>query len=314
MLGVLSQSKFSVSASSLKNTTRRKLARLGNEAPWTNNTLGTNGVLLEAILGAPFWPASSRVCFMVTQFRPAVFRHDFPSRAESVTPSPLLRCCLCRDEQNCQMKPQSTEPCVWMRGLCMFLPDVYPAGVLWRRLPLDRIPDMLRRQTLWFTAAYSSILAWKIQWTEEPGRLKSIGSQSQTWLRWLSRHACMNRVACARQVLWCCTLINVMANHRCNPLNGPLRSCLGCLLSSGNTGLACPGYTLPTFVTQHFLASWCLWLCRMTKNCLLSYLHFHFFKSWWPLNQDNGHIFILSNMVFPFRALSQESSLTCDFS
>ena len=26
-------------------------------------------------------------------------------------------------------------------------------------------------------AAYSSILAWKIPWTEEPGRLQSMGSQ-----------------------------------------------------------------------------------------------------------------------------------------
>ena len=27
------------------------------------------------------------------------------------------------------------------------------------------------------TATYSSILAWKIPWTEEPGRLQSMGSQ-----------------------------------------------------------------------------------------------------------------------------------------
>ena len=30
------------------------------------------------------------------------------------------------------------------------------------------------------TASHSSILAWKIPWTEEPGRLQSMGSQSQT--------------------------------------------------------------------------------------------------------------------------------------
>ena len=28
------------------------------------------------------------------------------------------------------------------------------------------------------TAAHSSILAWRIPWTEEPGRLPSMGSQS----------------------------------------------------------------------------------------------------------------------------------------
>ena len=31
-------------------------------------------------------------------------------------------------------------------------------------------------------ATHSSILAWKIPWTEEPGRLQSMGLQSQTRL------------------------------------------------------------------------------------------------------------------------------------
>ena len=31
-------------------------------------------------------------------------------------------------------------------------------------------------------ATYSSILAWKIPWMEEPDRLQSMGLQSQTWL------------------------------------------------------------------------------------------------------------------------------------
>ena len=31
-------------------------------------------------------------------------------------------------------------------------------------------------------ATHSCILAWKIPWTEEPGRLQSMGSQSQTRL------------------------------------------------------------------------------------------------------------------------------------
>ena len=30
--------------------------------------------------------------------------------------------------------------------------------------------------------------AWGILWTEEPGGLQSIGSQSPTWLKWLSLH------------------------------------------------------------------------------------------------------------------------------
>ena len=36
---------------------------------------------------------------------------------------------------------------------------------------------------------HSSVLAWRIPWTEEPGELWSIGSQSQTQLKKLSTHA-----------------------------------------------------------------------------------------------------------------------------
>ena len=35
----------------------------------------------------------------------------------------------------------------------------------------------------------SSVLAWKIPWTEEPGRLQSMGSQCRTRL---SAHTCMH--------------------------------------------------------------------------------------------------------------------------
>ena len=40
-------------------------------------------------------------------------------------------------------------------------------------------------------ATHSSILAWRIPWTEEPGGLLSMGSQSQTRLKRLSMHACI---------------------------------------------------------------------------------------------------------------------------
>ena len=38
-------------------------------------------------------------------------------------------------------------------------------------------------------ATHSSILAWEIPWTGEPGQLQSVGLQSQTQLKWLSMHA-----------------------------------------------------------------------------------------------------------------------------
>ena len=44
-------------------------------------------------------------------------------------------------------------------------------------------------------ATHSSILAWRIPWTEEPGRLQSMGSQSQTQLNRLSMLA-FNPVKC----------------------------------------------------------------------------------------------------------------------
>ena len=37
-------------------------------------------------------------------------------------------------------------------------------------------------------AAHSSILAWRISWTEEPGGLQSMGSQSRMRLKRLSMH------------------------------------------------------------------------------------------------------------------------------
>ena len=40
-------------------------------------------------------------------------------------------------------------------------------------------------------ATQSSILDWRIPWTEEPGGLQSTGSQSQMRLKRLSMHACI---------------------------------------------------------------------------------------------------------------------------
>ena len=38
-------------------------------------------------------------------------------------------------------------------------------------------------------ATHSNILSWRIPWTEEPGRLQSVGLHSQTGLKRLSTHA-----------------------------------------------------------------------------------------------------------------------------
>ena len=45
------------------------------------------------------------------------------------------------------------------------------------------------------TATHSSILAWRIPWTEEPGGLQSITvTKSWTQMKWLSMHAHMKSV------------------------------------------------------------------------------------------------------------------------
>ena len=46
-------------------------------------------------------------------------------------------------------------------------------------------------------ATRSSVLAWRIPWTEGPGRLQSVGSQSQTGLKQLSMHT--HTMVCKRQ-------------------------------------------------------------------------------------------------------------------
>ena len=49
------------------------------------------------------------------------------------------------------------------------------------------IDAMLEKET----ATHSSILAWRIPWTEEPGGLLSMGSHSQIRQKQLSMHACI---------------------------------------------------------------------------------------------------------------------------
>ena len=52
----------------------------------------------------------------------------------------------------------------------------FPGGSVVKNLPANLIlgQDYLLEKEI---ATHSSILAWKIPWTEEPGRLQSMGSQ-----------------------------------------------------------------------------------------------------------------------------------------
>ena len=51
-------------------------------------------------------------------------------------------------------------------------------------------------------ATHSNILAWRVPWTEEPGRLQSMGLQSQTRLRYSHTHTPPWPPVAARVPLW----------------------------------------------------------------------------------------------------------------
>ena len=66
----------------------------------------------------------------------------------------------------------------------MLLTKGFPSGSVVKSLPAMQDPQKTRVQSLGQedpleegTAARSSILAWRVPWTEEPGGLRSTGSQ-----------------------------------------------------------------------------------------------------------------------------------------
>ena len=71
---------------------------------------------------------------------------------------------------------------------------VYCLGISWASLAAQTIKNLFAMQETWVwslsrkdplekeMATHSSILAWRIPWTEEPGVLQSMGSQSKTRL------------------------------------------------------------------------------------------------------------------------------------
>ena len=71
----------------------------------------------------------------------------------------------------------------------------FPGGSVVKNLPATQEPQETWVQSLGQEdpleegmATHSSILAWRIPWTEEPGRLQSIESQGWTRLKQLSTH------------------------------------------------------------------------------------------------------------------------------
>ena len=72
-------------------------------------------------------------------------------------------------------------PALWSHGDLMWLMAETLSRVYAKRFPTmqeTRVQSLGREDPLEKEmATHSSILAWKIPWTEEPGRLQSVGSQ-----------------------------------------------------------------------------------------------------------------------------------------
>ena len=85
--------------------------------------------------------------------------------------------------------------CTWM---CMCVCMYWASPVAqWSRICLQCRSQRRRGLNPWEDcleedmAAHSSIPAWRIPWTGEPGGLQSIGSQSGAWLKQFSTHTCI---------------------------------------------------------------------------------------------------------------------------
>ena len=69
-------------------------------------------------------------------------------------------------------------------------------------------------------ATYSSILAWEIPWTEEPGGLQSLGSQkSQTWLN--TKPQSTRMLWASKGNMWLLTLLILSQERRIKEVQGP---------------------------------------------------------------------------------------------
>ena len=102
-------------------------------------------------------------------------------------------------------------------------------------------------------AAHSSILAWKIPWTEEPGRLQSMGSQTEP----AQQLNCLAHLCPQRSLQFFLTLIpsiflqppwppawilSMLGTHL------PLSLCTGCRLPECSTSRLSQAFVLISFV------------------------------------------------------------------
>ena len=90
----------------------------------------------------------------------------------------------------CRFSSPSRNHLLMLRDLKVGQPfNMFKLGHIWKwREKTTRIYARIISTMEQGMTTYSDILAWRIPWTQEPGRLQSIGSQSWAWLKWLSMH------------------------------------------------------------------------------------------------------------------------------
>ena len=110
-------------------------------------------------------------------------------------------------------------------------------------------------------AAHSSILAWRIPWTEEPSRLQSMGSQSRTRLKWLNtQHSSFGSLGIGNKILdiWgnvgrMYSILTVSENEIYKSTHSPRKPCWvspvsGMVPGCADMKLTCPGLVLGEFL------------------------------------------------------------------
>ena len=131
------------------------------------------------------------------------------------------------------------------------MPDTWVRSLGWE--------DSLEKEM----ATHSSTLAWKIPWTEEPGRLQSVGSQrmGQDWVTSLSKYLISNFMLVA---YWNCiylantVLLSIMSNglnvlsgkFKKSLINSKLYLVLGSLMKSHPARLCRTQYVNHRFVSR----------------------------------------------------------------
>ena len=112
---------------------------------------------------------------------------DFPAALDSQVAIPKGQCVAARNNDHkttAALKTQSSSPDRSESGWTSLLDKKPPASPVAQTV--KRLPAMWETQVRFLgredplekeTAIYSSTLAWKIPWMEEPGRLQSMGSQ-----------------------------------------------------------------------------------------------------------------------------------------